>query len=131
MSTVSNWAEDFDHADPTWAADPFPIWDDLRERCPVAHSDRYNGVYLPTRHEDIAAIAHDTEHFTSKIVLVSNAVVIEEGPIGPAPPITSDPPYHQYARRALANLPDQPSAGHRALERSPKRTPGWTQRSLP
>ena len=98
---VSNWAEDFDHADPAWAADPFPIWDDLRQRCPVAHSDRYHGVYLPTRHADIAAIAHDTEHFTSKIVLVSNAVVIEEGPIGPAPPITSDPPYHQYARRAL------------------------------
>ena len=98
---VTDWAADFDHADPAWAADPFPIWDDLRQRCPVAHSDRYHGVYLPTRHADIAAIAHDTEHFTSKIVLVSNAVVIEEGPIGPAPPITSDPPYHQYARRAL------------------------------
>ncbi len=101
MSTVSDWAKDFDHADPAWAADPFPIWDDLRERCPIAHSDRYNGVYLPTRHEDIAAIAHDTEHFTSKVVLVSNAIVEGDGPIGPAPPITSDPPYHQYARRAL------------------------------
>jgi cytochrome P450 len=89
---VTDWATDFDHADPTWTADPFPIWDDLRKRCPVAHSDRYNGVYLPTRSEDIAAIAYDTDHFSSRGVVVSNAIEIAEAPIGGAPPITSDPP---------------------------------------
>ncbi len=98
---VTDWAVDFDHTDPTWVANPFPIWADLRSRCPVAHSDRYNGVYLPTRHEDIAAIAYDTEHFTSKSVIVSNNTVLAEAPVGGAPPITSDPPFHQHARRAL------------------------------
>ena len=98
---VTDWATDFDHTDPTWVANPFPIWDDLRGRCPVAHSDRYNGVYLPTRHEDISAIAYDTEHFTSKNVIVSNNVVLAQAPVGGAPPITSDPPFHQHARRAL------------------------------
>ena len=36
------------------------------DRCPVAHSDRYGGVWLPTRHDDVAAIAYDTEHFSSR-----------------------------------------------------------------
>jgi len=46
MSThppVEDWATDFDHTDPTWVKDPYPIWDELREKCPVAHSDRYAG----------------------------------------------------------------------------------------
>ena len=101
VSTVTDWATDFDHTDPVWVNNPFPIWDDLRTRCPVAHSDRFNGVYLPTRHEDISFIAHDTQHFTSKNVIVNNAPVLAEAPVGGAPPITSDPPYHQHARRAL------------------------------
>jgi cytochrome P450 len=98
---VRDWATDFDHADDTWAADPFPIWDDLRERCPVAHSDRYGGVWLPTRHEDIAAVAYDTEHFTSRSIIVSNNRPEIPAPQGVAPPISSDPPFHQGARRLL------------------------------
>src|SRR5215204_1867371 len=60
---VTDWATDFDHTDPRWIEDPYPIWDDLRQRCPVAHTERYSGVYLPTRYEDIKAITYDTEHF--------------------------------------------------------------------
>jgi len=37
---VQDWATDFDHTDPGWVGDPYPIWDDLRQRCPVAHTDR-------------------------------------------------------------------------------------------
>ncbi|CAN5600633.1 cytochrome P450 [soil metagenome] len=98
---VSDWATDFDHADDTWAADPFPIWDDLRQGCPVAHSDRYGGVWLPTRHEDIAAVAYDTETFTSRSVVVSNTRPMIPAPQGIAPPISSDPPFHAGARRLL------------------------------
>src|SRR5215213_4760352 len=101
---VSDWAEDFDHTDPEWAADPYPIWDELRETCPVAHTQRYGGTWLPVRHEDVAAIAYDTEHFTSRSVVVSEIRPDETdlpAPIGPAPPITSDPPFHQQARRLL------------------------------
>jgi cytochrome P450 len=98
---VSDWETDFDHTDPAWVNDPYPIWDDLRERCPVAHSDRYGGVWLPTRHDDISAIAYDTERFSSQGVVVSNARPDVPAPVGPAPPITSDPPFHQIARRLL------------------------------
>ena len=99
---MSDWATDFDHTDDAWAENPFPIWDELRETCPVARSDRYHGVWLPTRHADIAEIAYDTERFTSRQVIVSEyRAPFEMAPQGTAPPITSDPPYHQGARRAL------------------------------
>ena len=68
---VTDWSTDFDHTDPQWVADPFPIWDELRQTCPVAHSDRYGGTWLPVRHDDVAAVAYDTEHFTSRSVVVS------------------------------------------------------------
>ena len=68
---VTDWSTAFDHTDPGWVADPYPIWDDLRSRCPVAHSDRYGGVWLPLTHEAVAAVAYDTDHFTSRQVIVS------------------------------------------------------------
>ena len=37
---VTDWATDYDIFDPQYVADPFPIWDELRERCPMAHTDR-------------------------------------------------------------------------------------------
>jgi len=101
---VADWATDFDHTDPEWVADPYPIWDDLRDSCPVAHSDRYGGTWLPVRHEDVAAVAYDTENFTSRSVVVSELRPGPEdlpAPIGLAPPITSDPPFHALARRLL------------------------------
>jgi cytochrome P450 len=101
---VQDWATDFDHTDPGWVNDPFPIWDELREKCPVAHSDRYGGVWLPVSHDDVAAVAYDTEHFTSRSVIVSETRPGDgdlPAPIGIAPPITSDPPFHQHARRIL------------------------------
>jgi cytochrome P450 len=101
---VTDWATDFDHTDPVWVADPYPIWDDLRSRCPVAHSNRYGGTWLPVRHKDIAAVAYDTDHFTSRSVVVSELRPGPDdlpAPIGLAPPITSDPPFHAEARRML------------------------------
>lgn len=101
---VEDFATDFDHTDPAWVKDPYPIWADLRERCPVAHSDRYGGTWLPTTHETVSAVAYDTDHFTSRSVIVSE---LRPGPhdlpapIGIAPPITSDPPFHAMARRLL------------------------------
>lgn len=101
---VVDFATDFDHTDPAWVEDPYPIYDDLRERCPIAHSDRYGGTWLPTRHADVAAIANDHEHFTSRTVVVTEGRPGPDAPpapIGVAPPITSDPPFHQLARRLL------------------------------
>ena len=92
---VANWATDFDHLDPRWIEDPFPIWDELRSRCPIAHTERYSGVYLPTRYEDVRAIAYDTTHFSSHKVVVREGGTIGGG----SPPITTDPPSIAVQRR--------------------------------
>ena len=105
VAPVNDWATDFDHAHPDYNANVHQIWDQLRGTCPVAHTDRYGGTWLPVRHEDVSAIARDTDNFSSELVIVANRPPEEERistkPIGPAPPITSDPPFHQHARRLL------------------------------
>jgi cytochrome P450 len=59
-------------------------------------------VWLPTRHDDVAEIAYDTEHFTSRSILVTKfRPPVELAPRGIAPPISSDPPFHHGARRLL------------------------------
>ena len=95
---VMDWARDFDHLDKAWVDDPYTIWDRLRVQCPVAHTHRYGGVYLPTSYEDVRAIALDHDNFSSRQVIVRDFVPARGGS---APPITNDPPRHQNARRAL------------------------------
>ncbi|WP_435138178.1 cytochrome P450, partial [Actinacidiphila sp. bgisy144] len=59
-------------------------------------------VWLPTLYEDVAAIAYDTDRFSS---LGANLTEFRPprdlAPIGEAPPITSDPPFHHGARKLL------------------------------
>jgi cytochrome P450 len=94
---VRDWVTDFDHLDPRWVNDPFPIWDGMRRTCPIAHTDRFMGVYFPSRYDDVRAVAYDTEHFSSRRVVVRET----PPPRIPAPPITSDPPEHRPARMVL------------------------------
>lgn len=95
---VKDWATDFDHRDPSWIENPFPIWDELRGRCPVARSERFqDGAYFPSRYAEVREIAYDSEHFSSRRVIVRENKV----PLTPSPPITSDPPEHTPARKLL------------------------------
>ncbi len=101
---VLDFATDWDHTDPEWVKDPYPIWEDLRQRCPVAHTDRYGGAWFPATHAGVSQIAKDTEHFTSRAVIIDEGRPDEEAlpaPIGVAPPITSDPPFHAIARKLI------------------------------
>ena len=101
---VVDFATDWDHTDPEWVNDPYPIWEDLRLRCPVAHTDRYGGAWFPASHAGVAKVAKDTDTFTSRAVVMGNGRPTEEdlpAPIGLAPPITSDPPFHQIARKLI------------------------------
>ncbi len=100
---VTDFATDWDHTDPAWVKDPYPIWEELRTTCPLAHTDRYAGAWFPTTHEMVSEVANDTEHFTSRLVVITNNKYPPNAvaPIGGAPPITSDPPFHQFARRLI------------------------------
>ena len=96
---VTDWVNDFDHTDPRWTENPFPIWDELRNECPVVHTKRFLGCYLPTTYQAVKEIAYDTEHFSSRRVIVRD--VRPEVQRNAAPPITSDPPYHKPAKQLL------------------------------
>ncbi|MGH3168006.1 MAG: cytochrome P450 [Trebonia sp.] len=99
---VEDWATDFSHVDREWAENPYPIQDDLRQRCPIAHTDRFGGVWLPTRYDDVAAIAYDSDRFSSRAVVISNFRPPHDiAPVGGTPPISSDPPFHHDARKLL------------------------------
>jgi cytochrome P450 len=96
---VADWIRDFDHTDPSWTENPFPIWEQMRAASPVVHTDRFLGCYMPTTYEAVRKIAHDTEHFSSRRVIVRDER--PEVTRNAAPPITSDPPYHKPAKQLL------------------------------
>lgn len=95
---VADWLHDFDHTDPRWTEDPFSIWDALRAHSPVVHTERFLGCYLPTTYQAVKDIAYDTEHFSSRRVVVRD---IRPEVTDPSPPITSDPPAHKPAKQLL------------------------------
>ena len=99
MDPVRDWATDFDVGDHDYESNPYPIWDELRGGCPVAHTERRGGAWLPTRYEDVAAVAYDTESFSSRDVGVLPPMPGTS--LLTAPPITSDPPFHTAARRIV------------------------------
>ena len=114
MAEVKDWTTDYDIFDPAYKKDPYPIWDEIRGECPVAHTERWGGSFMPTRYEDLFNIARDIQHFSSRNVLVTDFEPPPEGAdyvepteedfaqynVG-APPITSDPPVHTWARKLL------------------------------
>ncbi|MGI9614335.1 MAG: cytochrome P450 [Acidimicrobiales bacterium] len=99
IAPVADWATDWDHHHPRWVDDPYPIWEQLRESCPMAHTGRFNeGVWLPLRFDDVTAIAHDTDTFSNGH---DGMTAGGTSPRDPMPPISSDPPDHGEIRRAI------------------------------
>ena len=106
---VKDWTTDYDIFDAGYVKDPFPVWDELREKCPVAHTERWGGSWMPTTYEDLRKIAANVEIFSSRNPLVANdgepteevgAELEEQFSVG-APPISSDPPIHTWSRALL------------------------------
>jgi len=102
---------DFDLFDADFVRDPFPTYAHLRGACPVAHTERWGGQWMPTRYEDIEAIARNSEQFSSITVSVTGPKP-GEGPLFVGPPVTLDPPQHAPARRLLL-----PAFSPKAIER--------------
>ena len=101
VTATRDWGRDLDIFDPRYIDDPFAIWQELRGACPVAFSERTGRSWMPVDYDDIATIAHDTKHFSSRRVAVVDPPLKENRTRLEAPPITSDPPVHTWARRIL------------------------------
>jgi cytochrome P450 len=95
-----DWTTQFDHFSPEYATDPFPVWDALRQECPIARSEKFRGMWVPTRLAEIEEIARDTATFSSRSPLVAEYGALADYGLE-VPPISSDPPYHTAFRRLL------------------------------
>jgi len=102
---VTDWATDYDIFAAEYVNNPYPVWDELRERCPIAHTERWGGSWLPTTYEDVTAIARDIVNFPS-----GNGISVMPPPADQSgsplleyglPPISSDPPLHTWTRRLV------------------------------
>lgn len=76
------------------------LYDELRSRCPVAHTDALGGFWALTRYEDVARVAADHGHFTTTVQNVVPKVAFT----GRRPPLHLDPPEQTPYRAALNPL---------------------------
>lgn len=103
---VEDWATDYDIRDDAYVENPVPIWAEMREKCPIAHTERLGGSWNPTKFDDLRAMAGMIPELSSRQVLV-----MPPAPNAPemsryeqmiaAAPITADPPLHGWTRRML------------------------------
>ncbi len=109
---VHDWATDYDVMDPDYNSDPGPIWKDLRERCPIAHSTRWGGSWMPTRYEDVRDMARAVSSLSSRAPGVippspeMREILIQEVKEFGAelPPISADPPLHKPFKQLILPL---------------------------
>ena len=94
---VKSWVTDWDWLDDGWGENAISIWNEVREQCPIASTERYGRAFMPVTMEAVRTIANDTDNFSSIWVNVSRP----DAPRRPAPPITSDPPDHHGHRRLI------------------------------
>ena len=102
---VSDVTTDYDMFDADYLRDPFTAWAEMRDRCPIAHTDRYGGSWLPTKYDDLQAMAKMVPELSSKspIVIDLPEALVKGDSTGynAAAPITADPPEQNWTRRAL------------------------------
>ncbi|WP_417515074.1 cytochrome P450 [Minwuia sp.] len=101
---VTDWATDYDIFDKHYVENPTEVWAELRDKCPIAHTERMEGSWLPTKFEDLQAFVGMVPALSSKDPIVVPPMDIsdeERGADGGAPPITADPPQQNAYRRAI------------------------------
>lgn len=98
---VGDWATDFDIMDGEYLVRPEARWAEQRERCPIAFTERRQRTWLPVKYEDLSAIAHDLDRFSSRDITVVSPFDAPINDVFPVPPISSDRPVHTWARRLL------------------------------
>jgi cytochrome P450 len=109
---VTDWGTDFDLMDPDYVVHPEQRWAEQRNGCPIALTERRQRTWLPVRYADLSEIAHDTERFSSRDIVVVSPFEQPINDLMPVPPISSDPPLHTWARRLLL-----PAFGPSAIDR--------------
>jgi cytochrome P450 len=109
-----------DHTARSFVVDPYPVFRELRDRCPVAHSDAFDGFWVYSRYDDVVAASLDPRRYS-----VAGGVAYPDlAGLPPAIPLEVDPPAHRgyrdilqphFTRAALARYEDDIRATVRSL----------------
>jgi cytochrome P450 len=94
---VADLARSFNHWDPAMGPDPYPLFRQLRDRCPVARSDEHGGFFVVSHYDGVNEALRDHSRFSSKVMAIPAP---EEVPL-PFPPLDQDPPDHTRYRQLL------------------------------
>ena len=78
----------------------FETYGQLRDKCPVGHSDKYDGFWFLTKRDDIFAAEQDPERYS----VAPSMLLPSFGTDVPMIPIDIDPPKHWAYRRILLPL---------------------------
>jgi cytochrome P450 len=95
---------EFDHNSPEYAQRWREIYGDLRQRCPVAHTESYGGYYVLTRYKDVERALKDDDTFASHHSMEEGSqyggILIPPSP-NVSTPIEMDPPEFTPLRKLL------------------------------
>lgn len=96
---------EFDHHSPEYATNPHSVYASMRDRCPVAWSERYGGFWVLAAYDDVAEVARDDMTFSSRHDIPNDGMSYTGINIPPTPnratPIEMDPPRFAAFRRLL------------------------------
>ncbi len=102
---ASDWTTDFDILDPDYNLDPGPVWREMRERCPIAHTERWGGAWVATSYDDVQALVRKTPELSNRQPTVfpmeDSKDILADHYADLFPPLTKDPPEHSPLRRLL------------------------------
>ena len=102
---VQDWSTDFNIYDADYTKDPAPVWKELQQRCPVAHSNRWGGMWMATRYEDAQTLVKETGVLSNRQVSIApmpeGSDLLADRHSELNPPITLDPPRHQPVKRLI------------------------------
>jgi cytochrome P450 len=80
--------------------DPYPVYEQLRQRCPVGFSEEQGGVWLLTTYDDVYAAYRNAAVFSSAQIRVPYV----DDPFGKEIPLQLDAPEHGKWRKILDPL---------------------------
>lgn len=91
----------FHYGRPEYQDDPNPVFDRMREKCPVARSELFGGFWMLSKYDDVLRAYQDTELFSSyPNPIPPNAIGSER----PVIPVETDGAEHAKYRKILQPL---------------------------
>jgi hypothetical protein len=96
--TLSDLASHFDHHSAALGRDPYPVFEEMRSKCPVAHSDQYGGFWVVSDYENVRRVLKDFRVFTN----TRGVTIPSDFEAGRRLPLEADPPEHTKYRALMA-----------------------------